>query len=79
MTTEAESKYPLIDYSDPNNPIYRHEVAGLLISFSVRDIPADRHEWFMQVFSSKLEDVRDYAVAITRNDIRKSLHKALML
>lgn len=79
MTTEHKSKYPFIDYSDPNNPIYRHEVAGILISFSIRDIPADRHEWFLQVFSSKLEDVRDCAVATTRKEIRTALHKALML
>ena len=70
-------EYNRIDYSDPDLPMIRLLIGGKQHSFTVVDIPVERHRWFFEVISRKMHGIHDRAIADTTKSMQMKF-KSLM-
>lgn len=62
---------------DGDNPIFRHEVAGITYSFTMLDVAADRRQWMADIIGRQMNEIHATAARAAKDAALKAVRDAL--
>lgn len=62
---------------DDDNPIFKHEVAGITYSFTMIDVAADRRQWMADIIGRQMNEIAAIAARSAKETALKAVRDAI--